>query len=308
VLLGDSHTSFISSLVLPFLVVLNCIQILFLLIKRSKKALVNLVALLMFFYCFDSFYQYNTTAKPSNSSIKILSFNTYQFKTSARGVDNGERKIVDFVKKQNADIVCFQEFSATKYKLFIDDYPYWVKTNIMMPYKSVLSVFSKYPIIDTGYVEFFDTKNNTMYVDISINGEILRFYNVHLESYKTSTMYQLNNPNSYKPLIERVFEADKIRAEQAQLVKDHVEGFKGKSIIVGDFNSTQYSPVYRILKKGKKDTFTEAGKGFGGTFYLFNYPFKIDHILVDETVEVINHENFNIDLSDHEPILAEIKL
>lgn len=178
----------------------------------------------------------------------------------------------------------------------------------MVPNKTVLSVFSKYPIINKGYVEFFDSINNTMFVDVEINGEIVRIYNVHLESYRTTKIHQLENPNSYKPLIKRVFEADNTRAEQARMVKTHLNGFKGKSIIIGDFNSTQYSTVYRILKDDKKDTFTEAGRGFGCTYELFDYPFKIDHILVDDTFEVINHQNFNLNLSDHEPVLAEIKL
>ena len=62
------------------------------------------------------------------------------------------------------------------------------------------------------------------------------------------------------------------------------------------------------MKNNKKDTFIERGKGFGSTYELFNYPFKIDHILVDEAFEVVSHKNFNINLSDHEPVLVEIKL
>lgn len=107
ILLGESHTSFVFSLLLPFLVVLNLIQILFLLIKRSNKALFNLGALVLFFFCFDSFYQYNTNAKSSKNSVKILSFNTYGFKTSARGIDYGEKKIVDFIKEKKSRYYLF---------------------------------------------------------------------------------------------------------------------------------------------------------------------------------------------------------
>jgi len=238
VLIGASHMSFVFSLILPVLVIFNLLQIFLLLLKRSKKVIAHLFALLVFFSFFDGFYQFNVKVEPIANSIKIVSFNTYQFKTSSRGIDNGEQKIISFIKETKPDIICFQEFSAIKYKLFSKEYPHWVKTNIMVPHKSVMSVFSKYPIVNKGFIEFSNSINNTMFVDVEIQGEVLRFYNVHLESYKTNTMYQLNEPNGFRTLIKQVFEADKIRAHQARLVKTHADGFNGKTIIVGDFNST----------------------------------------------------------------------
>lgn len=309
-ILLEWHWSFPFSIVLPILVAANIIQLFFFLFKRKKYLFLNLISLLLFFFFFDSFYQFNcnTEVKQDEGSLTLLSFNAH-WTPGFRGIDYRDKKIVDFVKQNNADVVCFQEFSAIKYHLFKKDYPHWVKTNLMTrKQKSVLAVFSKYPIVNKGYIDFLNSRNNTMYVDIDFKGKTMRVYNVHLESNRSPTMYSSHEKKHYSSLVAEVFEAEKKRTEQARLVKQHMEGFEGNTIVAGDFNCTQYAPAYLILKDSKKDTHIEAGKGFGCTYELFHYPFKIDHILVDEAFQVINHKNFDIDLSDHEPIMAEIKL
>lgn len=302
--------SFPFSIALPILVIISFVQLFFFLYKKRSHAWLNIVSLVLFFLFFDSFFQFNFNAaeKREENSITILSYNANWSNFTHWGMDSKDKKILDFIERVNADVVCFQEFSAIKYHLFKKDYPYWVKTNLMTrKQKSVLSVFSKYPILNQGYVDFFDSRNNAMYVDIDFNGKIVRVYNVHLESNRMDSVPELYNINSYTTLISRSCNAENKRIEQAHLLKEHMKGFDGNVIISGDFNCTQYSSAYLILKDAKKDTFVEAGNGFGATYELFNYPFKIDHILVDETFEVISHKNFKVNLSDHEPVFAEIK-
>lgn len=297
--------SFVSSIILPLLVVLNTIQFLFLLLKRNKTAFYSIGATVLFFLCFDSFYQYNPTSDLQEQTVSILTYNLQGYTSKLKPKEEHKVAVSRFIHQKDVDIVCFQEFSALEFKRYVEIYPYWVKSNIDLPSKSVLAVFSKFPIVDNGYIKFDNSINNAMFVDVDIFGEHVRIYNLHLESYKAKTS---NTLNDYKPLITSIFKAEKRRLHQANLVVKHVHEFKGKVIIVGDFNSTQYSYIYRILRGLKKDTFTEAGNGLGTTFKLFNYPIRLDHILVDAAFEVENHENFDIKLSDHEPVLAEIKL
>jgi endonuclease/exonuclease/phosphatase family metal-dependent hydrolase len=51
-------------------------------------------------------------------------------------------------------------------------------------------------------------------------------------------------------------------------------------IICGDMNNSAYSYVSQYQRK-LKDSFEEAGKGFGET-YKFHYPARIDYIFADE--------------------------
>ena len=56
------------------------------------------------------------------------------------------------------------------------------------------------------------------------------------------------------------------------------------------------------------DTFDEKGSGFGKTFDLKLVPFRIDFILADKTMEIMTHQNFDLPLSDHYPVMSSIRL
>ena len=316
VFVTDNLVSFVFSLILPILLILNLIFGVYCLVKKNKIFFLSFFCVFVYFLCFDSFFKFNSlmTSELGKTSSKldtlsILSYNTDGFKNNDKDgkVDIGGQ-IVNFIKNKNTDIFCIQEFSAIKYKYF-SDYPYFFKTNIFAGKgKSVMAIFSKYPIIDKGYISFPNSRNGAMYVDLILNKKVIRIYNLHLESYRTNTIHQLNNSKSYSPLINRIGKAEKTRKEQATLVKNHIDNFKGKVVICGDFNSTQFSSVYKLLKHSRKDSFIEAGNYFGSTYKLYKYPFRLDYILVDDSFEVLSHQNFDLKLSDHEPILSSLAI
>jgi len=66
--------------------------------------------------------------------------------------------------------------------------------------------------------------------------------------------------------------------------------------------------VYGIAKGAMQDTFDEKGTGFGKTFDLKVVPFRIDFILADKTMQVMTHQNFDLRLSDHYPVMTSIRL
>jgi endonuclease/exonuclease/phosphatase family metal-dependent hydrolase len=54
------------------------------------------------------------------------------------------------------------------------------------------------------------------------------------------------------------------------------------------------------------DSFSEMGNGYGRTIDFWRFPLRIDFIMVDPSFEVLDHHNYSIDLSDHEPIMATL--
>jgi hypothetical protein len=54
--------------------------------------------------------------------------------------------------------------------------------------------------------------------------------------------------------------------------------------------NSAYSYVYRNIKGTLKDSFEEAGKGFGATYKF--YPTRIDYIFADEKMTVKTFESF----------------
>lgn len=291
--------SFVFSIILPVLVVLNLFFTIYWLTEKSKYFLINVMGVIVYFLCFDSFIQFNRSNENLNAdSLSMMTFNTGQF-----GLSN---EVNDFISEQDADILVIQEFWNRGIEP-LSQYPHYFSGYRKGKKKAHQVIFSKFPIINRGYIDFPNTTNNAMYVDISYDDEIIRIYNLHLESYRIDDFHQLNTPSNYEHLFKRIPEAEKIRKEQAILVKNHMDNFNGKVILCGDFNSTQFTSIYRLLKDSKKDSFVESGSGFGATYKLSKYPFRIDYIIVDNAFEVLVHRNFNQKISDHEPIFVRLK-
>lgn len=310
VLTGRNFLSFIFSLTIPVLVVFNFMFLFYWLLKRNIKSLYPVIGLLVYFLCFTSFFQINLKKESTTkNAFSLLSYNAMGFNERHEFKNEGiGTKLEGFIKKQDADIVCIQEFSGRKFNNFDDVYPYRFIGWREGVEKSMQAIFSKFLIVNTGYLDFPNTLNNAMFADIEYNGEIVRVYNLHLESFGVRVNLSDINPYGLSSLFSKVSEAQRKRYKQLQLILDHSNKFEGKIIITGDFNSTQFSSTYKGFKNSRKDTFVEAGSGFGKTYSLFNYPLRLDYILVDDVFKVISHKNFDLKLSDHEPILAELEL
>jgi endonuclease/exonuclease/phosphatase family metal-dependent hydrolase len=91
------------------------------------------------------------------------------------------------------------------------------------------------------------------------------------------------------------------------LILRHQQQCDYKKIILGDFNNTAYSYIYKQFKnQGYKDAFEISGEGFGKTFDFKFFPLRIDFILVDENIELVDFSNFSHKYSDHYPIKASV--
>ena len=96
--------------------------------------------------------------------------------------------------------------------------------------------------------------------------------------------------------------------EQAEIFRNHLNKSPHRNIVCGDFNNTQFSNVYKIVKGNLQDSFLESGSGFGRTYDLWKLPLRIDYILADPDFEVVSHQNFDVKLSDHYPVMATLRL
>ena len=217
--------------------------------------------------------------------------------------ENTDKRIYEFINKKDPDILCLQEFHSSAKIGF--KYPFkYVKTSEFKNHFAH-AIFSKYRILNSGSMNFSNSSNNAIYVDILKDNDTVRVYNIHLESLRINPKEEeLTQANSEK-LKLRVENAFKKQANQATLISNHIKATKYKSIICGDFNNTAFSWVYQKLKGDKNDAFEVAGKGFGKT-YDFKFPVRIDFILTDETIEVNNFKTYDEKYSDHFPIMARI--
>ena len=213
-------------------------------------------------------------------------------------------EIADFIVQQDADIVCFQEFSRT-----IDKKLKQYQFNYQTPFqigRIKQAIYSKYKILGTGSINFPNSGNNAIYVDILIKKDTHRIYNLHLQSLVV-------RPGSFKReqpqrLFKRLSITVQKQQEQAKLVIEHSRSVNYKKIICGDFNNTQFSSVYKTIKGEMNDTFLEKGSGFGSTYNFKFLPYRIDFILADPEINIKSHRNFDVRLSDHTPVMASFRL
>jgi len=250
---------------------------------------------------------FNSNAKIRNDDISILTFNTHRsngiYWSRNPGFGN---KIAEFIAKQNSDIVCFQEFDVGK-EIEYEQYPYQYlngtfRRNDRMPQ----AIYSKYPIVAKGSLNFTETSNNAIYVDVVINEDTLRIYSVHLESLNIRPWIFKKEPSDR--LLGRLDKSFQKQLEQALMVRESKDAVPHRSIICGDLNNTQFSSVYNTLKGDMKDSFQELGFGFGSTYDFMFLPFRIDYILADDNIVITAHKNFDVKLSDHTPIMASFRL
>jgi endonuclease/exonuclease/phosphatase family metal-dependent hydrolase len=215
-----------------------------------------------------------------------------------------EQKIYEFINNESPDIIAMQEFYQSE--LLDIKLPYkYIKTKSKSN-KFGLAIYSKYPIINSGSLNFKNSANNTIYIDILKNKDTIRVYNVHLESLKVNPKKENFGEKDSERLFKRLANGFEKQVEQTELILQHEYSWKGKKIICGDFNNTAYSWVYQKLSKNKKDAFIEAGIGLGKSF-RYAFPMRIDFILTDNNAIVNQYKTYsNIKLSDHYSIMTRL--
>ena len=291
------------SVFLPLLFLLN---IFILIIGIWNKKYHYSIGFLTFLLCFSIPYRgLKKEFRKTSDSFSILSFNVREFNADNDiNEENIPNKISNFINAKNADILCIQE-SSHKISKIILNYPY--KFYGLVKNKTLLEIHSKHPILKTGFINFPNTINNAVYADIKIKNDTIRLYNIHLQSFGVELNSDKENNNRYAEFLKKINTGAFKQIEQAELVKNNSKSCNKKIIISGDFNSTPFSLPHRILKKGLNDSFICKGSGLGSTYSLFNYPLRLDCFFVDPRIEINSHENFNLSLSDHEPILMTFK-
>jgi len=295
------------SLSVPILLLLNVCFCLYWLLKVKKQLLLSLVVLLLGYDSLSALYKFSSVEKNTNMSLSVISYNVRLFNVydwiNAPDIEND---IQQFVVSENADVVAFQEYHPHK-DFSLKSYPYKYESLSGGKTKYGQAIFSKYPIVSKGKIDFLNTENKAIYVDVLKEKDTIRIYNVHFESLHINPDVKNLSEQNTERLVKRIGGRFEMQQEQAELVLGHQKECGYKKIILGDFNNTAYSYIYKQFKNvGYSDAFEVAGNGFGKTFDFKFFPLRIDLILVDESLGIAQFSNFNHKFSDHYPIKATV--
>jgi endonuclease/exonuclease/phosphatase family metal-dependent hydrolase len=253
-----------------------------------------------------------------NGDIKVLSYNVKHFygdgtQTQKETAD----EIKEFLKKQQADIMCLQEVRLRRNDIFnlgqtVEDFDFinhYQFARSSTTYGSV--TLTRYPIVNMGEIRFEDSRNISIYTDVLIDSDTVRIFNLHLQSYQI-------DPDNY-PFIESGVENEEdlsdlcemgsrfrlgfqLRAKQVKKIREYIENSPYHVLVCGDFNDTPASYSYQQMRKGLKDAFVSAGSGVGRTYVGKLPSFRIDYIFHSPGFESYNFQTFDYRNSDHLPI------
>ncbi|TSD67005.1 endonuclease/exonuclease/phosphatase family protein [Inquilinus sp. KBS0705] len=313
----------------PILVPVNMIFIIYWLIRPIKLySLLSLVSVIIGFsyiicYCGMHFKSSLGQQKPMGV-IRIMQFNVRAF-----GIfdDNGkavQKGIYNFLRNTNPDIISMEEFYSVIYnngdvtdsirRVMQSKYKYFQPFKITPTDSTGNAIFSKYPIIHSGAVLFNNGDfTRAIYVDVKIQGKIVRVYSVHLaavqiqDEEKAKFLEGRISINRTLFIENKLISAFKKRSQQADVIKQHINKCPYPVIITGDFNDTPISYSVNTIGRGLQNAFKAKGSGFLKTYYS-NYPLQIDFIFTGKSFDILNYFTADNKLSDHKPVISDVLL
>lgn len=328
----------------PIILAANVLFIGFWLLRRKKEFLISLLAILLGWHTLTAYISIhpgpllnkNKTEKLSREQrydqkqIKLISFNVRAF-DRYRWADNpATRKIIlQTIQEEDADLVCIQEFFNTNRGPFAASEIFRDLENTPNRHLEYavsgrsghygIATFSSNPIVNSGSIHLKNTINISIFTDIKVGEDTIRVYNNHLQSiYFNRANYQFLDSLKLRYDNEQLDEIRDIsfhlrdafvkRADQADVIAEHISACPYRVIVCGDFNDTPVSYAYYRLSSEMEDAFTSTGMGMGRT-YIGKFPsFRIDYILYSQGLEALYFTRKKVRLSDHFPIISYLQI
>jgi vancomycin resistance protein VanJ len=235
-------------------------------------------------------------------TLRVLTFN------AGAGVGGGAPDgVLSVVQNAQADIVALQEVPARTLEMLRrtlnEQYPYQDASPDVV-------TFSRYPLADREAVRLRDASYISQAIDILLDDRVVHLTNVHL----LRAGPRISGRRSVAAFV-RDYEPGLIESQVNELIDQHIRPVQGSQLLTGDFNQTDWSVPYDRITRVLRDSFLEAGTGFGHT-----YPSSIDVGRMEIQVPLVRIDYIfhSADLaavsarvgpnggSDHLPVIADL--
>jgi len=309
----------------PYLLLVNIIFILVWAVLLRYEALISVLVIALGFTHLLNYIKIGKTPGSKEGTFKVLSYNLRLFNNFEKKGTNSETKILTFLKGQQPDILCLQEFFMIGNPAEKDQL---VKTALGAGYYSHMKVYrsgkdryngivtySKFPIVRKGEIIHPGSSSLSIFTDVIIENDTFRIFNNHLQPFRLKglerSFFEEMTTNGSDETLDEIKSLSLslkkgfvLRALQARAVKAQVNLSPYPVIVAGDINDTPVSYSYSKIRKGLNDSFVSSGYGAGFT-YKGNYPSnRIDYILYDNALESRYFEILKVRFSDHYPVVA----
>lgn len=317
----------------PYLLIINVLFVLFWGFKRHRNAFLSLIAIAIGFSFLPRLYQHKgkSFGNDSTATYKVLSYNVHIF--GLYSDTDFHDSIFKYISTENPDIICLQEYFQNNKNHKNDSI---LKKILKSEHKHIytqgksnkfgLATFSKYPIVNTGFIAYDDSSSNkAIFTDIRIHSDTIRVYNIHFQSLhfdKEDYLFTAKVTNqdieirgkelqiASKRIHKKLQKGYTLRSKQVQIMVEHILSSPYPVIVCGDFNDVPCSYTYQQINNLLTDAFVKSGKGLGHTFYVNQkLPFRIDYIFYDKnSFDAFDFSVNQINFSDHFPIHTLLSL
>ena len=333
-------------LIFPLLLLLVLALFIFGLFFPSCRrwSLLSLVVLILGWPNIHSFWAFHPgqhfhfqQEKPPHS-LRVLTWNCRSFDefiTKKKGSSGHRTGMLDFIGEQNADIICLQEFyNARKGQdtnlMYIRGqlhYPYsYFSRDVARPdgsYESGVIIFSRYPFTDSIIMHYpqqnmMRTTESLIAADVKVGNDTIRVFTTHLQSvlFKSKDFHDIqiikNVDDSIltasRSIVKKLRYAFRQRGDQAEQVRAQLDKSPYPALICGDFNDVPNSYTYFTIRGDWKDAYIAKGFGIGRTYVHISPTLRIDYILADPRLSVLQCRKFSLPYSDHNPVMADLQL
>lgn len=311
----------------PVFLVANLLFLFFWLTFKWRKAWIPVCGFLAVYIPLTAYMPLNIRQELPDGTIKVVSFNVCTYSGNGN-YDDGFDTIYNYLKRQDADIVCLQE-DVDSWRRFVfqryeKTYPY-NDTTIFCHTNSNFNgvgIHTRFPIIRKERIPYTSATNGSVAWFLKAGSDTLLVINNHLEG----THLSHEDRDSYKRLIRGKMERDTARQEslmlleklgsaaakrapEAEAVHSYIQAHSHyPTIVCGDFNDNPISYSRRTVAQGLTDCFQKSGRGIGMSYNQKGFFFRIDHILCTDHFQPFNcHIDDEIDASDHYPIVCWLK-
>lgn len=289
------------SLGFPYLILIHLLFTLIWFFRKKKIAFIFVAITFIFYNPVRRWVNFSPQQhiESGQKDIKVLTFNV---KYGSSGWPTVKKYITD----QNADIILVQEKDTiTAFRKDLVKYP------------SVI-LKTKHKILRQEDLLKDDSKGNSFYADVEINGKIIRVINVYLEPFRLNKNMlgmeedgscRKEEKNKMAAVFSRLIPTFKAHEEQVKKIRKAVDQSPYPVILAGDFNSVPNSWEYYNLGKNLNDAFMEVGNGSSTSFHDYKFPLRIDYIFTSKGIKALNYKvDYSVKLSDHYPVIAEFLL
>ena len=219
--------------------------------------------------------------------IRVFSANLYVQNPDTRGIRSE-------IAETNADLVLLQEFSerweqSLRASPLWDEYPYRAIIRPNRPLSGV-AVLSRVPLADVAKPVV--ARMPMIEVTVTIGGRSVRVFDLH--------------PNAPAADFERW-------SLQSDAITDEIVQTKGRLVVAGDFNVTQFNEWMDELEDlGLRSSHEALGRGTATTYPNGKIPelppIRLDHVMVSPGVVPLRVREGTGEGSDHKPVIVDLAL